>query len=544
VSLYNRLNVLLVAAPLLAYAYHPDLEPARLEALHQQRVEWMKIRRVDPPHGVYQDFRVATAPMSVLPFRVQELARAAGVQILLTEREPRTHNGVLWMRKPESFAQPELPNLLPDGLPKPRDLKRWFTAFKQYPVEFAGLTGGAPLLNWFKIGPDQAPLAPVSTHVLARELSESEVQKSIQEGRSYLAHEWLCDPAGFGFWAVNNQGVFELGDRIPIPSTTRIEARSPVPAHFRLFLDDTVIHEEDGQAIRYTVKGPGAYRLELELDALGKRRPWIQTKPIYLTKDELPKMPALVTSDEAVEAVKNIAYIENGDAKQRLDLYLPKGKSQVPLFVFVHGGAWTSGDRALYTPIGVMLAKRGIATAIPSYRLMPRNPHPAQIEDVAAAFAWVAKNVAKYPSIDPQRIFLGGHSAGGHLSALLALDESLLKKYDVDPGIIRGVAALSGVYDLHVLPQFGSTVEDRRKASPITFVRKNAPPFLITYCQWDYLGLPLQAQELSTSLRKSFVPSRLLYVPGQTHITEVISMLKDGDPTTEAVVRFIETGQP
>lgn len=546
------LGVLVFAAPRKsAPDPYPDLQPARLEALHQKRVEWMKNRRVDPPHGVYLDLRIANAPGSVLPFRVQELAKAAGVQVLLTDREPRLHNGVLWMQRSPALPPPPEPSGLQAvdttaaPRPKAKELKRLLAAFRQFPVEFAGLTSGAPLLGWLKLEPGDHPLGTVTRHVLARELSDQEVRKSLEEGRTYEAHDWLCDTAGFAFWASNNQGVFEIGDRYPIQNNTRIEARLPVPGFLRLYRGETLVQEAEGAYLRFDAKqAAGAYRLEADLDTLGTRRPWIRTQPIHLTPPEFPKLPNLAASDPAVEAVRNITYIDSStDPKHKLDLYFPKGKTNVPIFVFIHGGSWASGDRSTYAPIGVMFAKRGFAVAIPSYRLMPKDPHPAQIDDVAAAFAWVAKNIGRYGVVDPNRIYLGGHSAGGHLSSLLALDKSYLNRHGVDPGVIRGVAALSGVYDLRVLPQFGSP-EDRRKASPLEYVRKDAPPFLVTYCQWDYLSLPQQAKDLAASLKRSFVPARLVYVPGQTHITEVLSMLKDGDLTTEAIIRLLETGQP
>ena len=518
---------------------NPLLDEARLEALHQQRLEWMKTRRVDPPHGVYQDLRAAEAPAFVLPFRVQELAKKANIQILLTDREPRVHNGVLWLKK-DNFGVPPLPNLLSE-IPKPRDLKRLLSAFRQYPTEFAGLTGGA--FSWLKLDASETPLAPIVQHVLARELNDAEVQKSVRAGRTYLAEEWLCDTAGFAFWAVNNQGVFEIGDRIPLQNNTRLEARLPVRGKLKLFRDGALVNEAEGMTMQFKVPGGGAYHLEVDLDTAGQVRPWIRTQPIYLQDVPNPALPRMVSQDDAVTQIKDIAYVEGSvDSKQKLDLYLPKGKTNFPVFVFIHGGSWSSGDKSLYAPIGVMLAKRGMGVVIPSYRLMPKNPHPAQVEDAAAAFAWVANNVKQHGG-DESRIFLGGHSAGGHLAALIALDKSLLAGHGVSADIIKGVAALSGVYDMRVLPMFGLP-EERRKASPMEYVRRDAPPFLVTYCQWDYLGLPLQAKDLALSLKRSFVSTNLLYVPGETHITEVISMLKDSDPTTAAIVRLVETGQP
>ena len=146
---------------------------------------------------------------------------------------------------------------------------------------------------------------------------------------------------------------------------------------------------------------------------------------------------------------------------------------------------------------GDRFAKLGIGVVIPSYRLMPKNPHPAQIEDAAAAFAWVYKNIAQYGG-DPKRIYLVGHSAGGHLAALLALDQNYLKKFDIPQGAIHGVAAMSGVYDVTGIPGFVSA-KGATDASPLARVHAQAPPFLITYCQWDYLGLPKQARDFAAS---------------------------------------------
>src|SRR5205823_12079465 len=79
------------------------------------------------------------------------------------------------------------------------------------------------------------------------------------------------------------------------------------------------------------------------------------------------------------------------DDKQKLDLYLPKDKKPAPVFLFIHGGAWRSGDRSQYQPLGNRFAKEGLLTIVPNYRLAPKDPHPAQIEDVAAAFAWTVR---------------------------------------------------------------------------------------------------------------------------------------------------------
>jgi acetyl esterase/lipase len=180
---------------------------------------------------------------------------------------------------------------------------------------------------------------------------------------------------------------------------------------------------------------------------------------------------------------------------------------------------------------------------VPSYRLAPANPHPAQIEDVAAAFAWTVKNIERYGG-DPKRIFLGGHSAGGHLVALLALDGRYLAEHALQPvKTIRGVVAMSGVYEITNLEfAFGQDPEGWKKASPMTYAAKSAPPFVVTYCQWDYATLPAQARRFDAALRRAGARSELVYVPGQNHISEIINSVQDGDLTAQSVLRLIGLG--
>jgi acetyl esterase/lipase len=133
---------------------------------------------------------------------------------------------------------------------------------------------------------------------------------------------------------------------------------------------------------------------------------------------------------------KDILYFEvQGDpepSRHRLDVYQPQGKSSCPVVFFLHGGAWIAGGKDDvfgiygYGAIGRCLAERGLVVVMANYRLSPRVRHPEHIKDAAQAFAWTCKNIARYGG-DPHQIFVVGHSAGGHLAALLTTDESYLK---------------------------------------------------------------------------------------------------------------------
>lgn len=387
----------------------------------------------------------------------------------------------------------------------------------------------------------------ISTHIWARELSEPAVLQALREGRTYVAYDWMGDPTGFICGAVNNLGVYLVGDSIPLAGKTRVMAMAPVPVRWRLWHGGSLLQESSGVRLEQEVKEWGAYRVEAWMTVDGEERPWIFASPVYVT---MPNpldaiMPSGKISPE-VEAVKDLVYTDGAAedaAKHQLDLYLPKGKKDFPVIFFVHGGAWKYGDRSQYPAIGNRFAKHGIGFVAPSYRLAPKHPHPAQMEDVAAAFHWTMQHLAERGA-DLRRVYLAGHSAGGHLVSLLALDPRWLGKYGRTAESIRGVVAMSGVYDLSmpdvVDAVFGKDAAGRRAASPLTYVRSSAPPFLVTYCQWDYLMLPAQAIQFEEALRQAGVNTRLLYVPKDNHIFEMVNVTKENNTTAQAIERFIQ----
>ena len=389
----------------------------------------------------------------------------------------------------------------------------------------------------------------VSTHILARELTPDAVAASLRAGRAYVSHDWLADPSGFTFGAVNSLGVYQMGDGVPLAPGTRLMIRTPVPAILRIIHNGKVVAEKGAASeLAAPASGPGAYRAEAWLDIDGEQRPWIYANPVYA---ETPapaaaQLPSQQLSD-SVEAVKDIPYVEAPveEAKQKLDIYRPKGASARPVLVFFHGGAWVRGDRGQYPFFGNRFAKAGYVVVIPSYRLAPKNPHPAQIEDAAAALAWTVTHVAEYGG-DPSRITIAGHSAGGHLASLLVTNEEWLTARGISSRNVRAVAALSAPVDLAPLinpgrsPIFGSDPAIIRAASPLRNVRAGLPRFLVTYCQWDYATLPQQAEAFHAALTKAGGDSQLVYIPGENHISEMTSIPKDSDPTAIALLQLLK----
>ncbi|WP_341936626.1 alpha/beta hydrolase [Marinimicrobium sp. C2-29] len=125
---------------------------------------------------------------------------------------------------------------------------------------------------------------------------------------------------------------------------------------------------------------------------------------------------------DGVSEKTNITYVQYGRRALQLDLYRPEAEAHGPrpAIVLVHGGGWRSGYRENLTPLAQALAKRGIVSANISYRLAPEAPFPAAIHDVKAAIRWLRKNADRY-GVDPERIAVGGTSAGGQIASLTGI---------------------------------------------------------------------------------------------------------------------------
>ena len=482
----------------------------------------MKTRVATPLAGIYQDFRAVSSDAAGPNEVMTRDARQASAQIVFLKPGAASafRDGVLFLG---STGVPTPDTAALQIAPEP---KRVRAAFKQFPDEVFALARG----------PNREDLAfrTSSTHILARELTPQAIESAIAAQRYYSAEDWVCDPAGFFFIAENTLGAFDIGDTVPILPGTRLRVNLPISAHIRIEHAGAVVAEGTDRQFTYSVKAQGDYTAVVNVALDGEETNWIISEPIHIGKAPPLDLPIGSISD-SVEVRRAIPYIDDGLDKHKLDLYLPKGKKNFPVMVFFHGGSWREGDRSMYALFGNRFAKAGIGVAIPSYRLMPKNPHPAQIDDAAAAFGWVYRNIAQFDG-DASRLYLVGHSAGGHLAALLALDDDYLKRSGVPPTSIRGVASMSGVYDVGSLTAFQNADDD---PSPIHHVHTNAPRFLITYCQWDYFGLPKQARDFEQALEKQFVPARLIFIPGQSHISEIVRTLKDDDATARALIDFI-----
>ncbi|MSP49837.1 MAG: alpha/beta hydrolase [Alphaproteobacteria bacterium] len=180
------------------------------------------------------------------------------------------------------------------------------------------------------------------------------------------------------------------------------------------------------------------------------------------------------------------------DYWQRVDLYLPESESlrDLPVLIFLHGGGWSNGYKEWMGYMAPAFTDLPAIFVSVSYRLLPDIRFPANLDDTIAALAWVHKYIAGYGG-DPGRLFVGGHSAGGHLAALATLRRDLLAKAGVPIEAIRACLPVSGSFKFEIgeLEARGKAMlakpEDAPVASPITYVAGNRVPFYIVWGDQD-----------------------------------------------------------
>jgi acetyl esterase/lipase len=250
-------------------------------------------------------------------------------------------------------------------------------------------------------------------------------------------------------------------------------------------------------------------------------------------------VPAAARSQEStpVELVRDLPFGTGGDRELKLDLAQPVGDGPFPAVLCLHGGGWVAGDRHQMEQTIRVLAARGYVAVSPDYRLAPADPFPAAVQDCKAAVRWLRANAKRF-KVDPEHIGALGFAAGGHLACLLGVtdkSDGLEGKggHAAESSRLQAVVSFFGPTDLartdwdaevlekNLVPLLGGTPRERdevyRKASPLTYVRKGAPPFLFVHGAEDKLVPPAQSETMAEKLRAAGSAARVILVDGEGH---------------------------
>ena len=234
-----------------------------------------------------------------------------------------------------------------------------------------------------------------------------------------------------------------------------------------------------------------------------------------------------------------------------MDYYAPKGPGPHPIAIIIHGGGYIGGTsrNGSEAYCADFLAPAGYAVFAVNYRLAPQYPYPYMVYDVERAIRYLRHNASQW-NADPNKIALVGGSAGGFLSNMAGLlgapgDPSAADPVDRESAKVQAVVTLFAQSSFATVPLNRSThalldplIQQKgeqaalKEASPITYVTKNAPPFLQILGDKDEYIPFTEATNLQAVLNKVGVENSIIRIPGGMHGTGGWAKLPD-DPNWE-----------
>lgn len=236
------------------------------------------------------------------------------------------------------------------------------------------------------------------------------------------------------------------------------------------------------------------------------------------------------------------------DPRHLLDVFTPvNGGSARPVLVFVHGGAFTRGDRRtgdspFYDNIMLWAVAHGMVGVNMTYRLAPQHAWPAAQEDIGRAVGWIRTQIAARGG-DPSRIVLMGHSAGAvHVAQYIGHP-----RFHVAPGGgIAGAIMVSGLYDTTTAERnaplqayFGADASRYAERSPMPALRTTTLPMLFAYAELDPKDFEQQAAQVRAALCDSGRCRPMLKLLGHNHLSEVFSINTSDRALSDAMGAFV-----
>ena len=228
----------------------------------------------------------------------------------------------------------------------------------------------------------------------------------------------------------------------------------------------------------------------------------------------------------------DIAY--GTDPKQTLDIFpARRGAGNAPVMVFIHGGYWRAMDKSDFSFLAPAFTRAGITLAVINYRLVPTVPLEDLVRDTVAAITWVYLNAGHYGA-NPHRLTVAGHSAGGHLAALMLACQWPRWHGALPPDVVRGALAISGLYDLEPFIHTPFLRDDLKLTqarvlamSPVCLPPATHAPLITTAGGDESSEFHRQARLLAAHWGNIF--ARDVPLPGHNHFSVCTAL---GDPSS------------
>jgi arylformamidase len=226
---------------------------------------------------------------------------------------------------------------------------------------------------------------------------------------------------------------------------------------------------------------------------------------------------------------------------EKLDLF-PADREPAPCLLFIHGGYWQALDKSDFSFLAPAFLDAGITVAVVNYTLAPKAGMDEIVRQNRAAVAWLYRNAREH-GIDPSRIYVAGHSAGGHLTAMVLTTD--WARFGLDGNPVRGACAVSGLYDLepvrlcYLNDVLGLDAATAERNSPLHHLPKRSPSLILSVGTGETDEFLRQQESFAAAWRRAGLPLEVADQPGDHHFA-VIGRL--GDPQSrlhQAVMRQI-----
>jgi arylformamidase len=220
--------------------------------------------------------------------------------------------------------------------------------------------------------------------------------------------------------------------------------------------------------------------------------------------------------------------------RQRLDFF--PARDGAPLFVFIHGGYWQSTEKELSTFLVEGPLERGFAVALVEYTLAPQVDMDGIVAEVISAVEWLLAH-GKELGVDPRQLYLGGHSAGGHLAAMMLGRVKL-----------AGVLSISGLFDLEPIrlsylnDNLRLSAESARRNSPYLHIPSDTPPLTISVGAAELPELIRQSADYAQALQAAGLPVAYFSLSGHNHFTILEELARPQGALCQALCGMRPTG--
>lgn len=257
-----------------------------------------------------------------------------------------------------------------------------------------------------------------------------------------------------------------------------------------------------------------------------------------------------------VTRTKDLIYLQadssNNKAIQSLNVFAPRKQSSLKeVFIFIHGGTWNSGHKETYSFLGTRMARKNVVTVIIDYPKSPLANYNEMAKDAALAVKWVKQNIEQYGG-DPNKLFISGHSAGGHLASLITVRNDYFDSVGISSPIKGAILIDAAGLDMYgylteekfsgdntFLQTFTNNPTNWKMASPLYHLKIGMPPMLIYVGEKTYPSIKLSNEKLLTDLKSLGYQPTYYLLKGKKHKPMIKQFLNSGSHRYQEIQDFM-----